>query len=207
MKKDDKNPHANEQARLKEFNGEASPKVEEDEIQWYPKDDATTLFKLIWGLINQEMWDEARLLGDYLLALAPENPLVHFTLGKIRLGINDLDRAEQYVRHSLDLGGDNLEGYLLLAKICKLRGDTEGQLQWAQKAASVDSRNTEPLYLIAEAGRRLGRLTETEAALAKVIELEPENSRAHRLLGDTYLFQSGVGLVQAGPLSGSPRQL
>ena len=187
MKNHRKNPSAGDSAQWEDINQEARPMGEKEATRRQAEEDADTLWKLAWEMIDGKRWEEARLVGNYLRAMVPDEPKVHFTLGIIRLGMNDLERAEQCVRTALDLGGDDIQSFLLLAHICALRGEIEGEFQWANKAAALDDSNPEPLFVIAEASRRLGRLSETEAALVKVIELEPEDSRAYRLLGDTYL--------------------
>ena len=107
------------------------------------KKDATTLSQLAKELINAKQWQRARLVAEHLVSLRPRDPAAYLSLAMAHLGMNDLARAEQCVRHALELGAETPENFLLMARLCRWRHDAEGQLLWARKAAECDPENPE----------------------------------------------------------------
>lgn len=154
------------------------------------KHDVIILQELVVDLINSREWEKARVVGEYLTTIIPEDHEMHEALGMVWLGLNDLDKAEQCVRRALALGAKNTQNFLLIAHVCAYRGDLEGQLQWAKQAVDFDAKDAKPHFVIADAHLRLGQLTEAEASLKRIIEINSKDLKAHSMLGDIYLLLS-----------------
>lgn len=151
------------------------------------------LWQLTWDLIKESQWDRALLVGKHLASISPDVPAAHVALGMAWMGVNDLDSAEKCFRKALELDGEEVHNFLLIAHVCACRGDFEGQLDWAVKASKINPKETDAHFEVAYANLRLGRLNDAAKALLRILKLSPDNVRACRMLAKIYLDQQKLG--------------
>lgn len=137
-------------------------------------------------LINED-WQNAIILGDYLISLTPEDPVVHYHMGLAWLYLYDIDQSEKFLQQALELGDDSAEILLLLGEICAYRGDLNGEFFWAKKALELDPDNLNVHFVIAYAYLNIGHLEEAESAFKSILERDPDNIQARSALADLFL--------------------
>jgi tetratricopeptide (TPR) repeat protein len=151
------------------------------------RNDEEVLEELASDLIKTQEWWKARLVTQLLVAMKPENPVGHATLGYIYLKLNEFEGAETCLRNALDKGGESIQVLLYMATLRSYQGDFSGQLDFATRALKLDDENPMPYFYIADANIRLGHLEEAETALLNIIRSHPENVQAHSMLGSIYM--------------------
>lgn len=153
----------------------------------WSEEDSSVLRKLTCTLINTCQWEEARLVGEHLTEVTPQDPAAQVALGTAWLGLNDLQKAEECFRRALELGDEAVENFLLMSHVCACRGDLQGQLEWAGRASERDAKSPGPHFAMADAHLRLGQFKQAAAALKRVLGLRRDEARARRLLAQVYL--------------------
>jgi len=147
----------------------------------------SSLKRQIRELLINEDWQNAIILGDYLISLTPEDPVVHYHMGLAWLHLYDIDHSEKFLQKAQELGDDSVEILLLLGNICAYRGDLNGEFFWAKKAIELDPDNLNAQFVIANSYRNLGYIEEAETAFKDILERKPDNVQARSNLADIFL--------------------
>lgn len=147
----------------------------------------SSLRRQIRDLLLNEDWQNAIILGDYLISLTPEDPVVHYHMGLAWLHLYDIDESEKFLQKAQELGDDSAELLLLLGNICAYRGDLNGEFFWAKKALEREPDNLNAQFVIANSYRSLGQIEEAETAFKEILERNPDNIQAHSDLADIFL--------------------
>lgn len=132
--------------------------------------------------------DAAILLLEPALKLFPSSARVRFVLGFAYLKSEHVEKAQQYLKESLELDPNNGPALAALAELY------EKMLQWgslsdvAKSMLQIPERRYQGYYYEAEAQynlfqRQPDHFSEVEALLAKSIALEPKSASSHFLLG------------------------
>ena len=132
--------------------------------------------------------DAAILLLEPALKLFPSSARVRFVLGFAYLKSEHVEKAEQYLKESLEIDHNNGPALAALAELY------EKMLQWgslsdvAKSMLQIPDRRYQGYYYEAEAKynffqRHPDHFSEVEALLAKSIALEPKSASSHLLLG------------------------
>ncbi|MCX5855918.1 MAG: tetratricopeptide repeat protein [Deltaproteobacteria bacterium] len=152
------------------------------------EDKINSLRYQIRELLKNQDWQNAIILGDFLIELTPEDPVVHYHMGIAWLNLNDLDQSEKFLQQAQELGDDSAEILLLLGEVCSYRGDLNGEFFWAKKAIEREPDNINAHFVIAYAYLNIGHLQEAEAAFKDILERDPVNVQAHSALADIFLL-------------------
>jgi tetratricopeptide (TPR) repeat protein len=147
----------------------------------------SSLRRQIRELLINEDWQNAIILGDYLISLTPEDPAVYYHMGLAWLHLYDVDQSEKFLQKAQELGDDSAELLLLLGNICAYRGDLNGEFFWAKKALEREPDNLNAQFVIANSYRSLGQIEESEAAFKEILERNPDNVQARSDLADIFL--------------------
>jgi tetratricopeptide (TPR) repeat protein len=115
--------------------------------------------------------DEAIALMEYVVARDPVDPTHHFYLGLYNRYKLHIEEAIAAYRTTLTLSPDRVAANASLARALLLKGEPEAALEAVQKEKSVWRNITLPTVYHA-----LGMTAESDAALAKLIEEQEQDS-------------------------------
>ena len=126
------------------------------------------------------------------LELDPYNARIHYEIGVLYLGLDQLDEARSSLRTSLDIEPQQPNAYLKLAHIALKSSDGVDYLQQSLKAMEVDSKDHEIPGFIAAFLYPLGLTEEADDFRNRVMAIAPTSAVAYRIellrsisLGDT----------------------
>lgn len=126
---------------------------------------------------------------DEALALAPEWPAAHFERGKLWLRTDDMARASESFRATVDrLPGFESAWANLGATLGELDRPDEA-LAAFERALARDPKSHQALNNVGVVQRELSRLSHSEAAFRTVIQLAPNLAVGHYNLGHTLFLQ------------------
>jgi superkiller protein 3 len=154
--------------------------------------DEEVLRELASDLIKARQWLKACLVIQQIVAINPENALIHSTLGYVYLELNELEKAEECFLVSINKGGESIDVLLSMAKLRSYQGEYSGQLEFALRAAKWDDEKPEAALLVADAHIRLGHSEEAEKILTNIIHVHRESSEARLLLAKMYLSSQRI---------------
>jgi tetratricopeptide (TPR) repeat protein len=140
------------------------------------------------ALLRNDRGQEAAAVAEGMVALAPEAPLGHATLGMVHLGRGHVAAGEAAFRRAIELDPEDADTRGLLAR-AHLEGDRpEDALAAADAGLALDPENDLCLTFRARALLALGRFAESEIVSARLLQLDPEDSYSHCIRGEELLL-------------------
>lgn len=140
------------------------------------------------ALLSNDRGQEATAVAEGMIALAPEAPLGHATLGMVRLGRGHVASGEAAFRRAIELDPEDADTRGLLAR-AHLEGDRpDDALDAADAGLALDPENDLCLTFRARALLALGRFAESELVSARLLQLDPEDSYSHCIRGEELLL-------------------
>lgn len=127
--------------------------------------------------------EAARKSYQQAVDLAPENPLARLGMAGVLLVLGDLDQA---ANHLDQIGGKSEEDprvNFLRARIAEERNDFNTALQRIRKVLQVAPMHRESLVVAAKILFTQGEFTRAQEYVSRLLELEPNNAAARRMLG------------------------
>jgi tetratricopeptide (TPR) repeat protein len=101
----------------------------------------------------------------------------------------DLQKSGEYYRKSLDLHPQNKDAMIGLSILHEKAGETEKALNRMKEAAVLFHDHVDVLLRTAELSLLVSDVANAESCISRIKEMEPENERAGKLLGEFYLKQ------------------
>lgn len=111
----------------------------------------------------------------------------YFQVAMLYFDKGDLENSRGYYQKVLDVQPLNKEAILGISYLYERSGNLERALEQVKEAANLFPEDTDIHLRSAEIYIRARRFDEAGASLRKVLEVEPANIKARRLLGDMYL--------------------
>ncbi len=111
----------------------------------------------------------------------------YFQVAMLYFDKGDLENSMGYYQKVLDVQPLNKEAILGISYLYERSGNLERALEQVKEAANLFPEDTDIHLKSAEIYIRARRFDEAGASLRKVLEVEPANIKARRLLGDMYL--------------------
>jgi len=125
--------------------------------------------------------DRALQLQRDALELDPYNARIHYEIGALYLGLDQLDEARSALRTSLDIEPQQPNAYLQLGHIALESSDGVDYLQQSLKAMEVDSKDHEIPGFIAAFLYPLGLIEEADDFRNRVMAIAPTSPIAYRI--------------------------
>jgi superkiller protein 3 len=141
---------------------------------------------LLWQLLENKEWHKTLIIGELLNTLTPEDRVLHWIMGYAYLELHNLDKAEAWLQHAMELGDEKPDTLLLMARIAKYRGDLDGVCFWSKKAIEHDPENIGARFVLVNAYLGMGLTLEAELLFKDIIKLDPKDVQARRGLADIY---------------------
>jgi len=129
---------------------------------------------------------EIRPALERALALAPDNPRVHFALGRFHENFGRDGAARAAYRRALALRGSYPEALYQLALLEELAGARSEARALFERAFKLDQANIGAALGAARLAEAAGDVAAAEAPLTRLIEREPDNMGHRQKLADLY---------------------
>jgi len=111
----------------------------------------------------------------------------YFQIAMLYFGKGDMENSMGYYQKVLDVQPLNKEAILGISYLYERSGNLERAIEQVKEAAKLFPEDTDIHLRGAEIYIMAGRFNEAGDSLRKVLEVEPANIKARRLLGDIYL--------------------
>ena len=131
--------------------------------------------------------DMARNEAEAAIAIAPNLPEAHRSLGRYYMFTGNFDRARESFLKAVDINPKYATGYRTLAWLCEISGNHARALNWARLSLKYDPNNLETLLLLSLINMDLNKHTIAMSTLRRAIELAPDYGRAYHELATVYL--------------------
>jgi tetratricopeptide (TPR) repeat protein len=90
---------------------------------------------------SEEDVKEARAVAKLLIEINADDAEAWYFLGGLNIILGELDEAQKNLFRSLELGGEKLPNYILLANVYANQGKFKEALIWSYKARKCDPKN------------------------------------------------------------------
>jgi tetratricopeptide (TPR) repeat protein len=152
------------------------------------------LVRALRGMYWQRKGDNAAAVGEYLQAaeIDPKNPALQTALGEAYTAAGNLVASLAAYQRATDLAPADATYWRLLAAFCADNGvqPLEIGLPAAQKAASMQPRDSEVLDTLAWSYAQAGNADKAEQILQDTVRAAPGLALAHLHLAEVYLRKS-----------------
>jgi putative PEP-CTERM system TPR-repeat lipoprotein len=133
------------------------------------------------------------------LAIAPRNPTAILGMTQALLASGELDAASTQLDAVGAQGADDPRVNFLRARIAEQRKDFDSALLALKKVLLVAPNDREALVMGARLSFSLGQFSRAEDYASQLLQLEPDNEAARRLLGSIQLASGRLDGVGASP--------
>ncbi len=106
---------------------------------------------------------------------------------------DDISKATEYYQKVVELQPMNRDAAIGIARLYEKSGETGKAMAAMKETAGLFPDDTEVLFSYAELSLRAGNYDAAEDCLRKVLEIDANNMRAMRLLGDVFLKEGSRG--------------
>jgi putative PEP-CTERM system TPR-repeat lipoprotein len=139
------------------------------------------------------------------LTLAPLNPLANLGMARAQLALGHADEATKFVDALGADAQDDPRANFIRAQIADSKDDLHSALGYVREVLKTSPMHRESLILAAKLNFRLSEFTRAEDFIGRLLEIEPNNEGARRMLGAIHLASGrldGVAQFEEG-LSGA----
>lgn len=145
-----------------------------------------------------------------LVGYAPEYAGAHLQLGIMLQKQGNFDAALASYRKVLELEPQCYDAYWYGGMIHRVRGDVDEAIEWLQKAVDTRSQRHEAKALLSDAYEAVNCLDDAERLAREVLEKEPHNPLAARVLASILRrakrSDEGYALLSAIPIPRDPHE-
>ena len=127
--------------------------------------------------------EDARKSYQQSVNLAPDNPLAHLGMGRALLRLNELDLATNHLDEIGTSSDADPRVNFLRARIAEDKGDYNSALQRLRQVLQVAPMHRESLVVAAKILFTQGEFTRAQDYVSRLLEIEPQNAAARRMLG------------------------
>ena len=133
------------------------------------------------------------------LDLSPQNPIAHLGISRALLVLGELDLASNHLDETGNRDAVDPRVNFLPARIADKRGDHNSALRDLRRVLQVAPMHRGSLVMAAKVHFSQGEFTRAQDYVSRLLEIEPNNSAARRMLG-AIQFASGRldGLEEIG---------
>jgi tetratricopeptide (TPR) repeat protein len=130
--------------------------------------------------------DEARRMGETLVAQFGNRANVHYTLGYVHLMAADDGAMAAEMEKEIAAAPGNVPARLQLANYWMKQGEAEKGLPYARQAVELEPEQFMTHQMLGRLLLDLGRVKESIAALERAVQLAPECLLCHSVLANAY---------------------
>lgn len=131
------------------------------------------------------------------LQLAPQDPELHYELGRCYLSLRQADTAEQAFMQALHWAPDHPQILMQLGNVASMTGNETVAAEYFRQSLKQDVQQADVHFNLANSLRKLGdHATAIQHYLAS-LRLAPQDAECHNNLGNAYREQSQLDLAVA----------
>jgi len=132
--------------------------------------------------ISRQEFREAARIYQEILKTDPNHTLALHGMGEIALGVESLEKAEDYFQRSLAQNPNQYQGWLKLGHVCSKLRKPEKALQAFRNAVKLEPGKSQAYMSLGHALQQTGNKEEAIQALKKAFSLDRDSPQALRLL-------------------------
>ena len=133
--------------------------------------------------------DKAVALAEQLVAESPDNPDLHFLLGRIQFLAGMRDKARSHFLEAVRIRPGHVSASLTLARLAMIRRNWAEAEEYLQQILKHDARNTSAMLALAQLAFAEGKAPEATAWIEKAKETGKKSIRPYLMLARYYLNQ------------------
>jgi len=133
---------------------------------------------------------------DWLLQNRSNDPVVHYTAGRLLAAEENLSAAMLELRKAVTLGPDRAQSYLMLASIQSKAGQIEAAAPNFRRAAELEPQNSEARLALAAYYQARGQVTESERELQAATDAIPNDPTLVSALVRLYVAEGKKDLAE-----------
>lgn len=137
--------------------------------------------KLAMLYLQKQMYGAAAALFQSL-AQATEDPVHYSHLGLALYQQNEFEEAKKAYQTAVELDDSRPQRFINLAQVYRATGELYNAIMAVNKAIESEAANLDYLFLLVDLQMELENWAEARYVLKKVLDLEPENEEALRIL-------------------------
>jgi len=146
------------------------------------------LKELLSRLVNNNEWQKALVIGEYLILLDPEDIQAYRSMGLSCLELHDFEESQKYFLKAMEWGDSDPATLMMIARIHSITGDLTTEISWLKKTMEQDPGNSKAAYCLACAYMKLGENEDAEVLLKEVISSHPDHIPSRNALMEIYLL-------------------
>jgi protein O-GlcNAc transferase len=131
------------------------------------------------------------------LARTPQDPELHYELGRCYLTLKQADEAEQAFLQALQLAPDHPQILMQLGNVASLRGDESAAASYFRQSLAQDAQQADVHFNLANSLRKLGDNALAIQHYQHAQALVPDDAECHNNLGNAYREQGQLDLAVA----------
>ena len=131
------------------------------------------------------------------LARTPQDPELHYELGRHYLALKQADEAEQAFLQALRWAPDHPQILMQLGNVASLRGNEAAAAQYFRQSLAQDAQQADVHFNLANSLRKLGDNALAIQHYQHALALIPDDAECHNNLGNAYREQGQLDLAVA----------
>ena len=131
------------------------------------------------------------------LARTPQDPELHYELGRHYLALKQADEAEQAFLQALRWAPDHPQILMQLGNVASLRGNEAAAAQYFRQSLAQDAQQADVHFNLANSLRKLGDNALAIQHYQHALALAPDDAECHNNLGNAYREQGQLDLAVA----------
>ena len=171
--------------------------LELKEVLRLEPDNAEASYKLAWLLLSQARLDECISFIEKVKQSRPLSVPMLIVLGDAQLKKGNVEQAEASYLAVINEQSNNADGLLGLASVSRAKGDSNAAVEYLGRAKELLGDSPDRLYKFAVAAFGLNLSDDAIWALKRALELRPEESSYHLVLGMVQLQLKNPDLQNA----------
>lgn len=131
------------------------------------------------------------------LSRTPDDPELHYELGRYYLQTKQANAAESAFQHALQLVPEHPQILMQLGNVASLRGDETLAADFFRRSLAQDKQQADVHFNLANSLRKLGQTALAIQHYQQSLQLDPQDAECHNNLGNAYREQGQLDLAVA----------
>lgn len=131
------------------------------------------------------------------LAVAPQDPELHYELGRSYLALKQADAAKQAFELALKWAPDHPQILMQLGNVASMKGNETVATEYFRKSLQQDAQQADVHFNLANSLRKLGETASAIQHYQQSLRLAPHDAECHNNLGNAYREQGQLDLAVA----------
>lgn len=131
------------------------------------------------------------------LVLSPQDPELHYELGRCYLGLKQADAAGEAFKNALKSAPGHPQILMQLGNVASLKGHETVAVDYFRQSLKQDPQQADVHFNLANSLRKLGETASAIQHYQQSLKLAPQDAECHNNLGNAYREQGQLALAVA----------